>query len=595
MKKIISSLLALCLILAAAAVPAFAAEPKELFLTEAWQLTSDLDLEVPADTQLVIDGGGRCHIYEMGGKLVNTGGGTVYLSSTFVYEEGGTTPAAGSLAALSKAARALTVAAPAKDATALTLPANTAIKSSGNTSVITTAGAVTPPASATAVTLVLTITDASGNKADSDNITVTVPAKTPAPSGGGTSGIGSGGGDGGSSSSTTSETKPSGGGVSVSYTQSGGAVTVALPDAKVTELLGKSATVAEIDLSGVSNATSAALPKAALTKIADAGLAVEIALPQGSVTLDAEAAASVAEQAGGGNVSVALKSVTASTLNASQRAAAGGATVYDISVSSGSRQITAFGGASVTISLPYTLKSGETASGVAATYIGEKGETEKLPSSYDTSAKKVTFSTTHLSLYAIGYSEPSAAALPWVNPFIDVAAGDWFYADVEYSYTNGLMTGSAPNMFSPETPLSRAMLVTVLHRLSGTPASAAGTVFSDVPAGQWYSNAIAWASENGLVTGTGGDEFSPETELTRQDMAVLFTRYASFCGKTLPPIREADTFTDEAEIAGYAKQAVADFNRAGLIGGVDGAFDPRGIATRAQLAVMLHRYIEAAK
>jgi hypothetical protein len=520
----------------------------------------------------------------MGGALVNSGDGTVYLKNTLVYAEGGSTPAADSLAALS--AKVQSIAAPAKDATALTVPSGVTIKSSSHPSVITTAGAVTPPSNATTVTLALSYTDTSGNIAEFNGVLVTVPAKTRIP--------GSGGG-GGSSSSTTSETKPSGGGVSVSYTQSGGAVTVALPDAKVTEILGKSASVAEIDLSGVSNATSAALPKAALTKIADAGLAVEIALPQGSLTLDAEAAASVAEQAGGGRVSVALKSVTAATLNASQRAAAGGATVYDISVSSGSRQITAFGGASVTIALPYTLKSGETASGVAATYIGEKGETEKLPSSYNASAKKVTFSTTHLSLYAIGYSEPSAAALPWVNPFIDVAAGDWFYADIEYSYTNGLMTGSAPNTFSPETPLSRAMLVTVLHRLSGTPAPAAGTVFSDVPAGQWYSNAIAWASENGLVTGTGGDEFSPETELTRQDMAVLFTRYAGFTGKNLPAVREGETFTDEAEIAGYAKQAVADFNRAGLIGGVDGAFDPRGIATRAQLAVMLHRYIEAAK
>jgi hypothetical protein len=518
----------------------------------------------------------------MGGALVNSGDGTVYLKNTLVYAEGGSTPAAGSLAALS--AKVQSIAAPAKDATTLTIPSGVIIKSSSHPSVITTAGAVTPPSNATTVTLALSYTDTSGNIAEFNGVLVTVPAKTRISGGGG-----------GSSSSTTSETKPSGGGVSVSYTKSGGAVTVALPDAKVTEILGKSASVAEIDLSGVSSATSAALPKAALTKIADAGLAVEIALPQGSLTLDAEAAASVVEQAGGGNVSVALKSVTAATLNASQRAAAGGATVYDISVSSGSRQITAFGGASVTIALPYTLKSGETASGVAATYIGEKGETEKLLLSYDASAKKVTFSTTHLSLYAIGYSEPSVAALPWVNPFIDVAAGDWFYADVEYSYTKGLMAGSAPNMFSPETPLSRAMLVTVLHRLSGTPASAAGTVFSDVPAGQWYSSAIAWASENGLVTGTGGDEFSPESELTRQDMAVLFTRYASFCGKTLPPIREADTFTDEAEIAGYAKQAVAGFNRAGLIGGVDGAFDPRGIATRAQLAAMLHRYIEAAK
>ncbi|MDR1439555.1 MAG: S-layer homology domain-containing protein, partial [Clostridiales bacterium] len=214
MKKTLSAVLAICLLLAAAPA-ALAAETemtralaetwqpaaeKTLILTENWQLTGDLGLDVPAGTRLTIDGGNRFYIYEMGGVMENRGGGTVYLKDTLVYAAGDV-PAIGSLAELSKTARTLAVPSPAKDATSLALPANAAIKSSSNTGVINANGAVTPPPSATAVRLVLAYTDAAGNSADSGYIDVLVPARTPqSPPDGGDPG------DGGGTASTPSPT-----------------------------------------------------------------------------------------------------------------------------------------------------------------------------------------------------------------------------------------------------------------------------------------------------------------------------------------------------------------------------------------------------
>ncbi|MDR1217307.1 MAG: S-layer homology domain-containing protein [Oscillospiraceae bacterium] len=380
--------------------------------------------------------------------------------------------------------------------------------------------------------------------------------------------------------------------VSVSYTQTGSTVTVDLPDEKVSEIIEKATDVAVIELSSAADATVADVPIAAITKIADAGLAVEIDLPQGSVTLDTDVASSIAEQVGDGNVSVALEPVEASSLNESQQSAVGDAPVFDISISSGDTFITSFDGARITIVLPYTLKAGESAPGVVVIYVDANGAAERLPTSYNADTGKVTFTTDHLSLYAIAYDE-SIAAAPAAMPFTDVSESDWFYADVEYAYANGLMNGTTPSTFGSETPVTRAMLVTILYRLEGSPAVTGGASFDDVADGQYYTDAVAWASGSGIVTGVGGGRFSPNGSITRQDMAVILARYAAFKGKTLSAMREADAFTDGDEIADYAREAVTALNEAGLINGANGRVNPRGETPRSQAAALLHRYIEA--
>jgi hypothetical protein len=357
-----------------------------------------------------------------------------------------------------------------------------------------------------------------------------------------------------------------------------------------------------IDLSKATNATSASLPTSALNKLADAGLDIELKLPQGAITLDADAAASIAEQAGGGSVSVGLKTVSTATLNAAQKEAVGDAVVYDISVTGGGKQITGFGGAGVTIALPYTLKADLKPAGVVALYVDAGGNTEALPTTYDASSKKVTFTTTHLSLYAITYDE-SLAATPWANPFFDIKASDWFYGDVEYAFVNGLMTGVSVTEFAPTAKLSRAMLVTVLYRyasssVGATDSVARGTGFDDVPSNQWYSDAVAWAAANGIVNGVGGNRFAPDENITREQAAAILYRFASSVGDDahiVPSSGNTDVsdFIDAGDVSSWATGAMEWAVSTGLVSGVgNGKIAPRGEATRAEAAALLRRYIE---
>ncbi|MDR2420501.1 MAG: S8 family serine peptidase [Oscillospiraceae bacterium] len=411
-------------------------------------------------------------------------------------------------------------------------------------------------------------------------------------SGGGSSSGGSGGG--GSSSDESKTTPSTDGAVSVSYTQSGGSVTVSLTDSKVTEIISKSDGAAAIDLSKASNATSASLPVAAIEKLADAELAVELRLPQGTITLEAGAAKSLAEQAGGSSVSVGLKSVAGSALNERQQAAVGDAPVFDITASSGGGAITSFGGGSVRVTLPYTLKSGQRAEGVVALYVDAAGNTEALPTEYDAGAKKLTFTTSHLSLYAVGYDE-SLIPAPWVNPFLDVKASDWFCGDVEYAHVSGLMTGVSSSEFDPQGLVTRAMFVTILYRYAGSPAVSGGTGFSDVPAGQWYSSAVAWAAANGIVNGTGGGYFAPEEYVTREAAAAIFLRCAEYAGAGPRGAWAARLdFADIGDISDWATEGAMYCYINGIITGKPGGlFDPGGAATRAESAAMLRRFIEA--
>jgi uncharacterized repeat protein (TIGR02543 family) len=181
------------------------------------------------------------------------------------------------------------------------------------------------------------------------------------------------------------------------------------------------------------------------------------------------------------------------------------------------------------------------------------------------------------------------------NPFTDVKEGDWFYEDVVYAYTHALMNGTSDTAFSPGTPMTRGMLVTVLGRLHGADASAAAaeSAFSDVKAGQYYAPYVAWAKENGLVNGVSAGKFAPDAEITRQDLATLITRYADFAGKQFPVTLQYTAFADEDKIADYARSAVKTLYGGGIVSGKqNNIFDPKGKATRAEVAAVLHRFIE---
>ena len=174
----------------------------------------------------------------------------------------------------------------------------------------------------------------------------------------------------------------------------------------------------------------------------------------------------------------------------------------------------------------------------------------------------------------------------------DVNAEDWFFDDITFVYMRGLMFGTSkdPWMFSPKMELSRAMIVTILYNLAGTPAAGQST-FKDVAADAWYADAVAWAQANNVVAGYGNGNFGPNESVTREDLAVILANYVQY---KLPAIREDEKFADAAAVSDYAREATSTLFRAGIVGGKPGnLFDPKGFATRAEAASMLRRFVEA--
>jgi len=184
---------------------------------------------------------------------------------------------------------------------------------------------------------------------------------------------------------------------------------------------------------------------------------------------------------------------------------------------------------------------------------------------------------------------------PRENPFTDVRPDQWFFENVLFVYNAGLMGGTATNppTFSPNMNLNRAMIVTILHRQEGTPTPTGANPFSDVPAGQWFTEAVIWAAENNIVAGYQG-RFNPLANITRQDLAVILMRYADFKNMTLPTVNTYTGFNDSNRISGYAVEAVQRSFAAGIITGQPGNnFAPLANATRAETAAMLHRFFTA--
>ena len=179
------------------------------------------------------------------------------------------------------------------------------------------------------------------------------------------------------------------------------------------------------------------------------------------------------------------------------------------------------------------------------------------------------------------------------NPFTDVSEKDWFYGDVMFVYENGLMLGTSKTLFSPHGTATRGMMATILWRMEGSPAPKGKNSFTDVEAGKWYADAITWTAENGIFAGYGKDKFGPDDPITREQLAAIFYRYADYKGYDLTVKGDLDKFKDADKITDYAKTAMQWAVGSGLVKGKSGnLLDPQGTATRAEIAAMLHRFIE---
>lgn len=176
--------------------------------------------------------------------------------------------------------------------------------------------------------------------------------------------------------------------------------------------------------------------------------------------------------------------------------------------------------------------------------------------------------------------------------FDDVPQNIWFASGVQFAAEQGLFTGVSANEFAPYDPMTRAMLVTVLHRLDGADASGTNS-FTDVLNGKWYTNAIAWASANGIVEGLSGNRFAPNAPIAREQLAAILFRYAKACGYDVSARAELTAYADAAQVSTWAGDAMRWAVAAGLISGRSGAqLAPKGEATRAEVAVILMNFVQ---
>ena len=192
-----------------------------------------------------------------------------------------------------------------------------------------------------------------------------------------------------------------------------------------------------------------------------------------------------------------------------------------------------------------------------------------------------------------GVDNKKPASKPEVKlPFTDVSTSDWFYDDVAFVYENGLFSGTDSRSFSPNASMTRAMLVTVLYRLEGEPTVTGRSSFTDVRSGAYYEKAVIWAAANGIVTGTDSTSFSPDAKVTREQLAAILFRYAQYRKLDTDASAKLNSFTDADSVSAYASDALSWAVSEGLINGASGKLMPKGDATRAQVAAILHRFVK---
>ncbi len=289
----------------------------------------------------------------------------------------------------------------------------------------------------------------------------------------------------------------------------------------------------------------------------------------------------------GGNVTINAAKADVSKLSIAGRAAIGNRPVFDLSIQCGDKAISSFGGGLVSVAIPYTLGANEKTENLFGVHVDGNKVNWLIDSSYDSFAKLLRFSTAHFSHFGIGYKADD------VPVFTDIAE-HWAQADIEFVAARGLFAGTGNNQFSPDISMTRGMFVTALGRMAGIDATAHKTnKFTDVAETTYYAPYVAWAAEKGIVSGTSTTTFAPDQTITREQMAVIMSNYAKAMSYTIPKTSDAVTFADSASIASWARDAVRSMQMADiLMGKGQNRFDPAASATRAEVAAVLHRYVE---
>ena len=289
------------------------------------------------------------------------------------------------------------------------------------------------------------------------------------------------------------------------------------------------------------------------------------------------------------SVKFVLEELKKSKLSDEQQEVAGDRPIYQLKITSGSKTITEIDDGNVEVTFPYELEEDEVKEGLLIQLVDDDGDVQKIKCSYSTKGETVSFDTTNFGIFVIGYD----AEQIWENPFTDVKEEDWFYEAVKYVVQKGLFAGTSETTFEPNLTMTRSMLVTVLYRLAGSPEVEGSSKFSDVAPNAYYTDAVIWATQNGIVGGYDNGQFGTNDPVSREQMATILYRYAQHMEYDVSLVKGLNDYTDSNQVSSYAVRAMQWAVANGIINGTSSTtLSPQGSATRSQVAVILMRFDE---
>jgi len=279
-----------------------------------------------------------------------------------------------------------------------------------------------------------------------------------------------------------------------------------------------------------------------------------------------------------------MEKVDKSTLTPAQQETVGDRPVYDFSVIAGGQVISSLGDGRANISIPYTLKAGEDKNAIVVYFIDASGHLQEMRGAYQEATGTVVFTVTHFSKYFIGYHKVS---------FHDVAADAWYSDAVTFIAARGITTGTEPGKFSPNAAITRGQYIVMLMKAYGiAPEENPQDNFADA-GNTYYTGYLAAAKRLQITQGAGDNKYYPGREISRQDMFTLLYRSLDLLGEL--PERDSggllSAFSDGAEVADYAREAMEALVKGGIITGHNGKLDPKGRSTRAQMAQVLYNLL----
>ena len=373
-----------------------------------------------------------------------------------------------------------------------------------------------------------------------------------------------------------------------------------LTNAQVKAVAGEKGSDVRIDISGLEkNINQITIPAQTVESVANTvnegtgNKGLTLALPGATVTLDNDAFNAVKEQAQG-DLKLVVDQPKQTTLKTEQRSALADKDVkivVDAYFVSNGKRIGDFKGGKVTVSIPYTPKQGEDTSKLQAYYIEDNGNMTAYPTTWKDG--NTYFDVDHFSHFVVLYEGAAEEEVPVdTSAFIDLKAGAWYMDAVKYCLENGYMKGINSTYFGGLLNTTRAEVATIIWRMEGCPAPAAAAKFTDIPQGKWYSDSVAWGTENGVLLGISDTEFAPDATITREQLTAMFYRYSNLKNKAAGNDGTAlAKFKDASNVTAYAVDSMKWATSEGLVNGIGGnLLVPRDFTTRFQLATMIWKY-----